>query len=159
MSRFMLIVLVMILVLPVSGTASAQPVRAKSRRPPAARQAVAQAMRGYATALRRGPADAVIACYTEKGELLLPGMAALRGRAAIRAFLAPLAEATEIDSVDIDTELLETHGRFADQWGTYRQVAGERGKPKQQFKGRYAALWHLEADGQWRLARLMMQPL
>ena len=47
----------------------------------------------------------------------------------------------------------------SDQWGTYRQTAGERGKAKQTFQGRYAAIWHLDKDGHWRLFRLMMQPL
>jgi uncharacterized protein (TIGR02246 family) len=120
--------------------------------------AVEQAMRGYAAALKDGPPEAVAGWYTKDGELLLPGLGELKGPEAIRAFLAPMASAVEVESVAVTTDFVEVHGDSADLWGTYHQVAGEKGKPKQTYAGRYAALWHHEADGRWRLARLMMQP-
>ena len=120
--------------------------------------AVEQAMRSYAASLKDGTPEQIAAFYTKDGELLLPGLADLKGPEAIRAFLAPMASAVEVESVAVTTDLVEVHGDSADLWGTYRQVAGEKGKPKQTYGGRYAALWHHEADGQWRLARLMMQP-
>jgi uncharacterized protein (TIGR02246 family) len=120
--------------------------------------AVEQAMHGYAAALKDGKPEEVAAWYTKDGELLLPGLAALRGPEAIRGFLAPLVSAVEVESVAVTTDLVEVHGDSADLWGTYHQVAGEKGKPKQAYDGRYAALWHHEPDGKWRLARLMMQP-
>ena len=137
------------------------PPIAKAEKPASAseRHAVEQAMRDYAKNLRVGTSDEVAACYTADGELLLPGLDPLHGREAIRAFLAPLAAATEVESVDIESQLVEVHGKSASQWGKYHQVAGEKGKVKQQFRGRFAALWHREADGRWRLVRLMMQPL
>lgn len=137
------------------------PQAAKAEKPVSAaeRHAVEQAMRDYAKTLRVGTPDEVAACYTADGELLLPGLDPLHGREAIRAFLAPLAAATEVESVDIESQLVEVHGKSASQWGKYHQVAGEKGKAKQQFRGRFAALWHRETDGHWRLDRLMMQPL
>ena len=123
------------------------------------RKAVEAAMQSYASALRSAPAATIAGYYAPDGELLLPGMAPLHGPAAIRAFLAPMIVGVEVESVGITTELLDVHGGTADQWGTYRQTAGERGKPKQHLRGRYAALWRHEKDGHWRLVRLMMQPL
>lgn len=120
--------------------------------------AVEQAMRGYAASLKGGTPEQIAGWYAKDGELLLPGLADLKGPEAIRAFLAPMASAVEVESVAVTTDLVEVHGDSADLWGTYRQVAGEKGKPKQTYGGRYAALWHHEADGKWRLARLMMQP-
>lgn len=120
--------------------------------------AVEQAMRGYAAALKDGTPEQIAAFYAKDGELLLPGLADLKGAEAIRAFLAPMASAVEVESVAVTTDFVEVHGDSADLWGTYRQVAGEKGKPKQTYGGRYAALWHREADGKWRFARLMMQP-
>lgn len=104
------------------------------------------------------PAD-VAANYAEEGELMLPGLAPLHGRNAIRDFLQPMVESIEVESVEMSTTLLKTHGDTADQWGTYRQMAGEKGKAKQEYKGRYAALWQRDTDHQWRLLRLMMQPM
>src|SRR5262245_48559770 len=135
------------------------PAQGKTPASSAERRAVEQAMRDYAKTLRIGTAEEVAAWYTTDGELLLPGLESLHGREAIRSFLAPLAAATEVESVDVETQLLEVHGKSASQWGSYHQVAGEKGKPKQQFRGRYSALWHQEANGRWRLLRLMMQPL
>jgi len=54
---------------------------------------------------------------------------------------------------------LNVHGDAADQWGTYRQIAGEKGKAKRTFRGRYVALRQKGSDGKWRIERLMMQPL
>ena len=68
--------------------------------------------------------------------------------------VAPLVAATEVESVEIHTGTLEVNGQTANQWGTYRQVAGAKGQPRQTYEGRYAALWHLESDGRWRLFRL-----
>src|SRR5262245_30120915 len=78
------------------------PQAAKAEKPSSAaeRHAVEQAMRDYARALRAGTPDEVAACYTADGELLLPGLDPIHGRDAIRAFLAPLAAATEVESVD-----------------------------------------------------------
>lgn len=122
------------------------------------RAAVERAMQEYGAALRGASADSVAAWYTSDGELLEPGMAPLRGRKAIRDFLAPLASAVEVESIALSTDLVDVHGDAAEQWGTYRQVAGERGKAKQTYTGRYAARWRHEPDGPWRLERLMMQP-
>ncbi|HEY2292429.1 MAG TPA: SgcJ/EcaC family oxidoreductase [Thermoanaerobaculia bacterium] len=120
--------------------------------------AVEQAMRGYAATLKAGTPEQIAAWYAKDGELLLPGLAELKGPEAIRAFLAPMASAVEVESVAVTTDLVAVHGDSADLWGTYRQVAGEKGKPKQTYGGRYAAIWHREADGGWRLYRLLMQP-
>lgn len=122
------------------------------------RAAVEAAMRDYAVRLRGSPADSVAAMYAADGELVLPGMGPLHGRASIRDFLAPLAAAVEVAQVDVATDSLTTRGATARQWGTYVQRAGERGKPPQTFRGHYDATWRREGDGRWRLVRLVMQP-
>ena len=71
-----------------------------------------------------------------------------------------MAAADVVQSAVMSTELLEVQGNTsANQWGTYVERAGERGKPMQAYGGRFAALWRRESDGHWRLARLMMQPV
>ncbi|MBI1763572.1 MAG: SgcJ/EcaC family oxidoreductase [Acidobacteria bacterium] len=121
------------------------------------RQAIEAEMQAYARDLRSGTPAEVAAHFTKDGELLLPGTDTLHGREAIRNFLTPLAGAVEVEAVTITTDLIEASGASATQWGAYKQVAGERGKEKQTYTGRYAALWHQE-DGHWRLAKLLMQP-
>ena len=115
-------------------------------------------MQAYAADLQSAPAAKVAAHFAPDGALLLPGMAPLRGPATIRKFLDPMAASITVQSVTVATELLEVHGGTADQWGTYKQTAGETGKAMQHLQGRYGAFWRHERDGHWRLVRLMMQP-
>jgi hypothetical protein len=55
-----------------------------------ARMHIAAATAYYALVLRGAPADSVAMAYSADGELVLPGMAPVHGREAIRAFLAPM---------------------------------------------------------------------
>jgi uncharacterized protein (TIGR02246 family) len=124
----------------------------------AARHDVEAAMQQYTTLLKTGPVDAQVALFTQDGELLEPGMAPLHGRDAIRAFLAPLVAAFEVQSATSTSDSVEIYGDAAYQWGTYTQHAGERGKPGAGYTGRYVASWRREADGHWRIARFLVQP-
>jgi len=124
----------------------------------AARHDVEAAMQQYTALLKTGPVDAQVAFFTQDGELLQPGMAPLHGRDAIKAFLAPLVAAFEVQSATSTSDAVEVYGDAAYQWGTYTQHAGERGKPGAEYTGRYVASWRREADGHWRIARFLVQP-
>jgi uncharacterized protein (TIGR02246 family) len=123
-----------------------------------ARQAIEGAMQHYTELLRTGPPEALAATFTAEGELLEPGMAAVHGRDAIRSFLAPLFSAVTVESASTESETVEVFGTAAYQWGTYRQRVAEHGKPAADYHGRYVAAWRREADGHWRLARMLVQP-
>jgi uncharacterized protein (TIGR02246 family) len=123
-----------------------------------AHREVEAAMQRYTGLLKTGPPEALAASYTADGELLEPGLAALHGREAIQGFLAPIFTAFEVQSATTESEAVEVFGNAAYQWGTYRQRAGERGKTAADYRGRYVASWRREADGQWRLARFLVQP-
>ena len=130
---------------------------------PAAREVheVEAAMQQYTTLLRTGPAEATAALFTAEGELLEPGLAALHGREAIRTFLAPLFAAVVVESATSESDAVEVYGNTAYQWGTYRQRVAEKsekGKAAKDYHGRYVASWRREADGHWRLAKMLVQP-
>jgi uncharacterized protein (TIGR02246 family) len=120
--------------------------------------AVESTMQRYARALRTTNPDSVLPFFEPDGELVEPGMAALHGHSEIRAFLAPFVGKVEVDSVTVRTDSLHLRGDSASQWGIYRQIAGEPGKPKTTFAGHYAATWHRDADREWRFERLVMTP-
>lgn len=117
------------------------------------------ALQRYTAAVKSGPVDAIVACYTEDADLLQPGMAPLHGRKAIRDFLAPLATQFAVESAEMASDSLQVFGDFAFQWGAYRQTAGPVGGKPGRYEGRFAAEWHREADGAWRMRRLMVQPV
>ncbi len=147
---------------PAAATAPAAAAAPSAATAPAAddsaRREIEAAMQRYTALLKSGPVEALAGSYTADGELLEPGMAALHGREAIRSFLAPIFTAVDVESATTASEAVEVYGDAAYQWGTYRQRAAEHGKPAVDYHGRYVASWRREADGQWRIARFIVQP-
>ena len=125
--------------------------------PPLTAASVDAAAAHYAETLKSGPPEAIAAFYADDGELQLPGMDALRGPAAIRAFLEPMAAVGVVDACTMQSDLTTVAGNEASQFGHYTQTAGERGKDHKQYSGRYAALWRWDGS-KWHIVRLMMQP-
>lgn len=120
---------------------------------------LAAATRHYAEILKGASADSVAAAYALEGELDLPGMAPLKGRDAIRKFLAPLVAATAVESVEMDVDSEVLNNASAEQYGHYRQRAGPRGGAPQEFKGKFHAIWRSSPDGKtWLISKLTMTP-
>ena len=125
----------------------------------AARSEIEAATSRYARFLRTGPADSLAAMYAADGELLSPGMAAVRGPAAILAFMAPFASLATVESADMTSDALTVSGSSAMQWGNYRQTVIPRGQARGEFRGRFVAEWRREGDGHWRIVHLLVQPM
>jgi len=123
------------------------------------RARVEAATQRYAALIRGAPVDSVLTAYTENGELEIPGVGALKGRKAIRDFLAPLAAAVSVSATEMQSDSIAVSGNVAQSSGRYRQVAGPKGGPAAEYRGAFHATWAREADGQWRISRLVMQPM
>jgi ketosteroid isomerase-like protein len=123
------------------------------------RARVEAATQRYAALIRGAPVDSVLTAYTENGELEIPGVGALKGRKAIRDFLAPLAAAVSVSATEMQSDSIAVSGKVAQSSGRYRQVAGPKGGPAAEYRGAFHATWAREADGQWRISRLVMQPM
>ena len=123
------------------------------------RARVEAATQRYAALIRGAPVDSVLTAYTENGELEIPGVGALKGRKAIRDFLAPLAAAVSVSATEMQSDSIAVSGNVARSSGRYRQVAGPKGRPSAEYRGAFHATWAREADGQWRISRLVMQPM
>ncbi len=113
-------------------------------------------MARYTRSLKSGPVDSTTALFRSDGQLLEPGMGALKGPEAIADFLTSLVAQFAVDTAAMTTEAIEVHGDVAYQWGEYFQKAGPKGQPTKEYKGRYVASW--VSDGkEWKLRRLLMQ--
>ena len=123
------------------------------------RARVEAATQRYATLIRGAPVDSVLAAYTENGELEIPGVGTLKGRKAIRDFLAPLTAVVSVSSTEMRSDSIAVSGNVARSTGHYRQVAGPKGGPTAEYRGAFHATWAREADGQWRISRLVMEPM
>ena len=123
------------------------------------RARVEAATQRYAALIRGAPVDSVLTAYTETGELEIPGVGTLKGRKAIRDFLAPLTAAVSVSATEMRSDSIAVTGNVARSTGHYRQVAGPKGGPQGEYRGAFHATWTREADGQWRISRLVMEPM
>jgi uncharacterized protein (TIGR02246 family) len=120
---------------------------------------VEAATQRYAGLIRGAPVDSVLTAYTENGELEIPGVGTLKGRKAIHDFLAPLTAAVSVSATEMRSDSIAVTGNTARSTGHYRQVAGPKGGPAAEYRGAFHATWAREADGQWRISRLVMEPM
>jgi ketosteroid isomerase-like protein len=138
-----------------------EPVRltrgAEGMRPGDARLEVKAALASYARLLQGMDSAGIAAAYEEHGELLDPGMAPLKGRAAITAFLDSF-QGVVIESSSMTPETTEVWGTAALTWGAYAQRVRVGDKPAEDYRGRFVAEWSRQSDGRWLLRRLLTQP-
>ncbi len=126
--------------------------------PPAAAKDVEAALQNYARLQKAVDAAGLAASYTADGELLGPGMDALKGPAAIKKFLASFAD-VKMQAMSMTSEHTDVWGNDALQWGTYAQtvVLPDKKEP-QEFHGRFVVQWAKQPDGRWLIKRLLTQP-
>jgi len=122
---------------------------------PAARE-IEAALQQYARLQLAKDAAGLSGFYTADGELLEPGMDALRGPAAIRAFLESFGD-VRIETASMTCEHVDVWENDAVQWGAYTQRAVLPGKPAMDLKGRFVAQWS-RVGGRWLIRRLLTQP-
>jgi ketosteroid isomerase-like protein len=124
----------------------------------AATAEIGAALERYAAFTRALASDSIAAMFTADGEMLQPGMTALRGPAGVLGFLRPLEQQATVESATMTATSLTVAGHSAMQWGDYYEVVTPRGQPRGEFRGRFAIEWRREGDGQWRIVRLIVQP-
>ena len=96
--------------------------------------------------------------YTPDGEILNPGMDAVRGPEAIRKFLGSFKE-VKVEAAEMLPGAIEIGVNEATQWGTYTQrVRFPDGARPLAVAGRYVADWRRQPDGRWLLRRMLTQP-
>ncbi len=115
------------------------------------------ALKAYSTSVLAMDADRIAASYTEGGELLIPGREPLKGREAIRTFLASLSGVT-VEENELKSVSLQVVGPGALQTGTFRQRARLADGKVVETKGTFEAEWERQRDGSWRLARMTTNP-
>jgi uncharacterized protein (TIGR02246 family) len=108
----------------------------------------------YGRHLDAGDLDAYTALYAEEGEVLLGPVGRAKGRAAIRALMAPVVERTRGDSFHLITapviELDGDRARSNVQWTALTR--GADGRPVMTMFGHHEDELVRE-HGRWRIAR------
>ncbi len=124
-----------------------------------ARQEIARAWAEYREVLTRGDAEAFARAYTADAVLMEPNLEDIRGREALAAFAARGFAGMKIVEVENTTWELDLEGDTAHELGTFAETVATPDGTTTRHRGRYAAVWKKEADGRWRIHRLMVHPL
>lgn len=123
-----------------------------------AADSVRAAVRAYDSILVYGPPDSTAALYTPDGILFIPGMPPLQGRQAILDFLSPIWTSSTVLTAKTTIDTVQLFAGHALTWGTYEEIAGPKGQAPSLYRGRVVMEWTREADGRWRIARILTQP-
>ena len=82
-----------------------------------------------------------------------PGMAAMRGRAAIVDGFKQLSEAVTLTAAAFNIDDVMIAGDMAVETGTYTMSMTPKGGKPMDDKGKYITVWKRQADGSWKVER------
>ena len=125
--------------------------------PELATRAVKWMLDRFAQFSRDMDAAAIAAIYARDGEIVNPGQDAIKGRAAIEAFLRRFAEYKVLD-YELTTASTTGDKNGVTQKGTFRQRVRTPQGQIVEASGTFTAEWVLE-DFVWRLKRMTTAPL
>jgi uncharacterized protein (TIGR02246 family) len=106
----------------------------------------------FAKALNEKDVDRMLSFYTDDAELLPPNAPRIKGREAVRAYLAELAESPARDWKSETTNLeVARNGKLAYSVGTYEvTLVGAEGK-EVTYRGKWVVI-RKKIDGTWKAA-------
>lgn len=114
--------------------------------------AIRAAEKGLAAALEAPDPTAWLAYYTEDAIFSGPGAATIAGRAG----LLEIASRVVISSMQISVDSTIGDGDFAATFGRATWVNGTKGSDAPVVRRRLLMVWRRETDGQWRIARELL---
>jgi len=114
--------------------------------------------RAFSAAYVSDDTDALLNVYAEDGIAAPGGRDFIRGRTALREFWAPSPNSTVLEHRLLPEELW-IDGDLAYDWGYYEGVSQREGAEPSSFRGKYLVVWQRDADGVWRMANDMWNPV
>jgi len=114
--------------------------------------AIRAAEAALAEAFEDADPAAWVDCYAEDAVFVGPGSPAIEGRAALLA----LAPQITMSSLEIVADSTIGAGGFAATTGRAKWVSGPRDSGGPAIRRRFLMVWRRDADGQWRIARELL---
>ena len=119
------------------------------------RVAIEQRRQHWIEVTTAGDAARCVELLTENAVWFPPGMPAMRGRQAVRDWMAPLFELYEYEFSVLDPQL-RLAGDWALERGTFTSILTSRYDGRQTgHNGEYLISWRRESDGEWYIERYM----
>ena len=118
-------------------------------------EAIESTQQQFAAALRRRDFDAIAALYTEDAVVMPPHEPAVRGRAAVKAWMAGFPPVTEFT---LAAERIEGRADLAYVRGTYAMTLHPDGAAPVPSRGKYIEIRRRQPNGEWLLEADMFSP-
>jgi ketosteroid isomerase-like protein len=117
-------------------------------------------MDAYTAALLLNDPDVLAPFFTADARLSEPGMEDVEGAAAIRGFMASLADAgIRVTDVGVDTDAVHVAGVNAFEFGSFVESYRDGQGVEQTVRGRYAIHWRRGPEARWRIRRFLLNHL
>ena len=118
-------------------------------------QAVSKAMDDYVAAVRSSDAKKIIAWWTDDGIFIEKNQPTVVGAATMESQMAAVLATMKITRVALERVDLSVSGDLAYVIGNFEEVVQPpEGKPISST-GRVVYIWKRQADGAWKIARLL----
>ena len=108
----------------------------------------------FTEAIRRMDNAAVLNLWDDEGVTLLPGMAPVKGKAAIKTFMDEgTAKSAGVKVVSHESEFhdLQISGDWASEWAITTQVVQPTDKPQFTIRGKMLLVLHRTPRGEWKI--------
>jgi uncharacterized protein (TIGR02246 family) len=133
-----------------SAVAASAPVAAD---PAQVRSAIDAANQQAVTGMLANDPVAATANYSDDAVAMHPGMAAMRGRAAIQEGIKGMMGSMSVTAAKFTTEDVMVSGDVAVEMGTYAMTLQPKGGKAMDDKGKYLTIWKRQGDGSWKIVR------
>ncbi|HEV8612171.1 MAG TPA: hypothetical protein VGQ73_01600 [Gemmatimonadales bacterium] len=122
----------------------------------AVKAAVADFWQRWTVADTSGNVAALVAMVTDSARADVRGAPPILGRSAMQAFFEPMYKTTKFTSLMMMPDMtIPISNEMAYQNGSYMEGSTSKGKNMMDY-GRYASALRKDADGQWRMAYIMV---
>ncbi len=108
-----------------------------------------------AAAMVAGDLTASLANYSDNAISMMPGMPAMRGKAAIEQGISGMMKEVKMTAATFTTEDVTVAGDYAIESGSYTMTMQPKTGKAIDDVGKYMSLWQRQPDGSWKIVRDM----
>jgi len=102
-----------------------------------------------------GDVEGLLACYTDDVVSMPPDLPAMVGKDALRTYYQEAFSQLSIEALEMTAEETHLAGDWAFSRGKFEETIAPSGGDVFDLVGKYLFIFHREADGSWKIARLI----
>ena len=118
---------------------------------PGAQDLISAVRAKHVEAVNSTDVDRLLSGMTDDVVYLAPDLPPIRGKTAVRTFVAPIYERSAIN-ISMVAESLDVSGSRAVEWGHVHGTLAMDGGAAQPISLKYLFVYRLESDGSWRIS-------